>query len=619
MKKIFDRLAVFLLGLLVVLSPALVLADASSVCSAIANPSARITSACQKIDLANQIEALVKSSGLDTSTRDNFLHQINAIKQDVVNILMQELAALTSGLKDTTTSVAQAFQPAVKTITSSALVSATMVTQACKQIGESLGAFVPENTAVCCPGLVQKSPEGMLVGSRGTCQKPITSSHLITVTSIFPLTGQNGSIVTLTGSGFYNSQYPFYTDSLCFRTGSTCVNAYMTPISDNQIQFTVPSNSNLPVGTYSLVMQSANGSTQYADGINGIAQQFTVVASAIPSVITNVSVIKPDIVISSTTFSPANPKPNDLITTNVMVTNNSSVNIGTPFAINVRGTIVTIDSLAAWSSKTISVPNAFSFAEPGSYTLNFPIDIWNAVDESNESNNTYTTTLTFVSPVSQPSSYNLSITKAGTGSGTVSADDNKINCGITCSGTYNLGTSAYITATPAFGSVFGVWSGATCGEGRQSGDTCALTMNQNQNIIAVFERRNRYTPMPIPPPIIILPQPHSSLVLGSTTTVSWRINSRDVKLIVGNSVTQSERELYDRVSVIGPISAGNTSFLWNVPDSLINDFTQGTSYSYNQIKDAFFLQIKFVDSVGDYNVDISEKIPFSIEMPHATP
>jgi Tfp pilus assembly protein PilV len=83
--------------------------------------------------------------------------------------------------------------------------------------------------------------------------------------------------------------------------------------------------------------------------------------------------------------------------------------------------------------------------------------------------------------VGSSSTYPLAVTKAGTGSGTVTSSDSQINCGTTCSANYNSGASVTLTATPASGSVFGGWGGACTGTG-----ACTVAMNSAQAVTATF-------------------------------------------------------------------------------------------------------------------------------------
>ena len=78
--------------------------------------------------------------------------------------------------------------------------------------------------------------------------------------------------------------------------------------------------------------------------------------------------------------------------------------------------------------------------------------------------------------------YRLTVTKTGTGSGTVSSDVGAINCGVTCSDDYDDGASVTLTAVSSAGSRFAGWSGAGCaGTG-----TCTVSMSQARTVSASF-------------------------------------------------------------------------------------------------------------------------------------
>jgi Divergent InlB B-repeat domain/Carboxypeptidase regulatory-like domain/Bacterial Ig domain/Phosphodiester glycosidase/Glucodextranase, domain B/Bacterial Ig-like domain (group 2) len=80
-----------------------------------------------------------------------------------------------------------------------------------------------------------------------------------------------------------------------------------------------------------------------------------------------------------------------------------------------------------------------------------------------------------------PPNYALSITKTGSGTGTVSSTPAGINCGTTCVTDFVDNTSVTLTATPASGSSFVGWSGICTGTG-----TCTVTMNAAKSVNATF-------------------------------------------------------------------------------------------------------------------------------------
>jgi uncharacterized repeat protein (TIGR02543 family) len=76
--------------------------------------------------------------------------------------------------------------------------------------------------------------------------------------------------------------------------------------------------------------------------------------------------------------------------------------------------------------------------------------------------------------------YSLSVTKAGTGSGTVTGGG--VNCGSACTASVVSGSTVSLTATPASGSTFTGWSGSASG----TANPTTVTMNGNKTVTATF-------------------------------------------------------------------------------------------------------------------------------------
>lgn len=75
----------------------------------------------------------------------------------------------------------------------------------------------------------------------------------------------------------------------------------------------------------------------------------------------------------------------------------------------------------------------------------------------------------------------LTVTRAGSGVGSISSNDTAIACGAACAYSYAQGTTLTLTAVPAAGSVFAGWLGACTGK-----SPCTLTINDATSVSATF-------------------------------------------------------------------------------------------------------------------------------------
>lgn len=80
-------------------------------------------------------------------------------------------------------------------------------------------------------------------------------------------------------------------------------------------------------------------------------------------------------------------------------------------------------------------------------------------------------------------SYQLSVTKSGTGNGKVTSSPAGIDCGATCDANFNGATIVTLTANPNGTSTFTAWTGACSGTG-----TCDVTMDSAKNVTATFTK-----------------------------------------------------------------------------------------------------------------------------------
>ena len=128
----------------------------------------------------------------------------------------------------------------------------------------------------------------------------------------------------------------------------------------------------------------------------------------------------------------------------------------------------------------------------------------------------------------------LTVTKAGTGTGTVSSAPAGINCGADCTEAYPHGTVVTLTATPAVGSAFGGWSGhADCGDG-------AVRMNAAKTCTATFTR------------------PPQTLTVTKAGTGTGTVSSAPAGISCGADCTEAYP--YNTVVVLTPTPAVGSAF-----------------------------------------------------------
>lgn len=81
----------------------------------------------------------------------------------------------------------------------------------------------------------------------------------------------------------------------------------------------------------------------------------------------------------------------------------------------------------------------------------------------------------------------LTVTRTGSGNGTVTSSPAGISCGAVCTFNFADGTVVTLTATPAAGDTFGGWSGGGGGNNNcNNAATCTLTMDRTRSISARF-------------------------------------------------------------------------------------------------------------------------------------
>lgn len=87
-----------------------------------------------------------------------------------------------------------------------------------------------------------------------------------------------------------------------------------------------------------------------------------------------------------------------------------------------------------------------------------------------------------VCATAQSEGYTVTVSKSGTGVGTVTSTPAGIDCGSACAGTFAAGALVTLTASPDAQSVFDGWSGGIC----SGTDPCAFVGNTSVTVTASF-------------------------------------------------------------------------------------------------------------------------------------
>jgi len=160
----------------------------------------------------------------------------------------------------------------------------------------------------------------------------------------------------------------------------------------------------------------------------------------------------------------------------------------------------------------------------------------------------------------------LDVSTAGTGSGSVTSSPAGIECGATCSGLFDHGTSVTLTATPAASSTFTGWSGGGCsGTG-----TCDVTLNADTTVTATFALD--------PPPTVVTGS--ASGVTQTGATVAGTVNPNGAN-VTSCHVDYGTTTAYGGQAPCSP-SPGSGSSAVSVSASL-SGLTAGTTYHYRVV------------------------------------
>src|ERR1039457_2730490 len=110
--------------------------------------------------------------------------------------------------------------------------------------------------------------------------------------------------------------------------------------------------------------------------------------------------------------------------------------------------------------------------------------------------------------------FSVTVTKTGTGGGSISGNPPGISCGASCSSNFAQGAAVTLTAVPDFGSVFDGWSGACSGTG-----PCTLSVTAVKNVSASFS--------PTVSPMVAINSP-SGVIATHTPQLNYNVSTGTV-------------------------------------------------------------------------------------------
>jgi hypothetical protein len=135
--------------------------------------------------------------------------------------------------------------------------------------------------------------------------------------------------------------------------------------------------------------------------------------------------------------------------------------------------------------------------------------------------------------------FKLSVSKTGTGQGTVTSTPAGISCGATCSAEYEAGKEVELKEAPEAGSEFVKWSGACSGTG-----ACKVTMSEAKSVTAEFK---------------LAAKPKFLLKVGKTGTGTGKVTGPSIDC---GSECEAEYEEGTTVALTQSASAGSKFTEW---------------------------------------------------------
>ncbi len=170
----------------------------------------------------------------------------------------------------------------------------------------------------------------------------------------------------------------------------------------------------------------------------------------------------------------------------------------------------------------------------------------------------------------------LTVTKAGTGAGTVSSDPAGITCGGTCRAAFPAGGTVTLHPMAAAGSTFTGWTGGGCSG---TGD-CAANVTGDVSVTATFTSNSPPPPPPPPPPPgppatvtrVVVKKANGVRTVTATLNVVRRTAAkaqlkRGTRLIAQSSATLAPGTRTLKTRVPRTLAAGNATVRFTLKDT----------------------------------------------------
>ncbi len=167
------------------------------------------------------------------------------------------------------------------------------------------------------------------------------------------------------------------------------------------------------------------------------------------------------------------------------------------------------------------------------------------------------------SAAAPPAQRALTVSRSGSGSGSVASSPGGISCGTTCSTSVASGTTVSLTASPVSGSTFAGWSGGGC-----TGTAgCTTTVTADTSVTATFQ--------PAAPPA------YGAVVAGDDPVSYWRLGeswgSSAWDSAAGNTGTYRNGVVLGAPSLLASDSANRAASFDGVNDSVAVPSSTGLS------------------------------------------